>query len=265
MEINLLTLVGIALAAMFLGYFFGLFEGRGQGYKRRKKEEAAGQPAEPATQAEHATQAEPPSPTPPDKGLLRLALDAARKPVLELDGQPLDVSRIGPDQRRRLIDLMLIMRPWVEASTPARPSAPPRVVTPPAQSAPVPIGPRQDRVAAAPIAARSSASASSSAPAAVAGRPVGAREAPEPGPPTTMVGQIDAILRARLTGSPLADRAIRLTESPEGGAIIWIGDQGYTGLADVPDPDAKAAIKAAITEWEEKYTPGYHPGPGHAS
>ena len=38
MQINL-TLIGIALATMFFGYFFGLFEGRGQGYKKRKKEE----------------------------------------------------------------------------------------------------------------------------------------------------------------------------------------------------------------------------------
>ena len=35
-----LVVIGIAIAAMFFGYFFGLFEGRGQGYKKRQKEEA---------------------------------------------------------------------------------------------------------------------------------------------------------------------------------------------------------------------------------
>jgi len=39
MEFNLLTLAGISLALMFFGYFFGLFEGRGQGAKKYKDEE----------------------------------------------------------------------------------------------------------------------------------------------------------------------------------------------------------------------------------
>jgi len=39
MEFDLLSLIGISLVAMFFGYFFGLFEGRGQGYIKRKKEE----------------------------------------------------------------------------------------------------------------------------------------------------------------------------------------------------------------------------------
>ena len=37
--LNLFVLIGIALAVMFFGYFFGLFEGRGQGYKKGKAEE----------------------------------------------------------------------------------------------------------------------------------------------------------------------------------------------------------------------------------
>ena len=39
MEFNLLTLVGISLALMFFGYFFGLFEGRAQGAKKHKNQE----------------------------------------------------------------------------------------------------------------------------------------------------------------------------------------------------------------------------------
>ena len=41
MQISILALVGIGLATMFFGYFFGLFEGRGQGYKKRRNEEAS--------------------------------------------------------------------------------------------------------------------------------------------------------------------------------------------------------------------------------
>jgi len=39
-EITYLAIGAIALVAMFFGYGFGLFEGRSQGYKKRKKEEA---------------------------------------------------------------------------------------------------------------------------------------------------------------------------------------------------------------------------------
>jgi len=250
MDSNLLTIIGIGLVAMFFGYFFGLFEGRGQGYKRRKTEEAAEKPSTPApAQTPSPSKApEPPKLVTPDNSLLRLSLDEDQMPVLEMDGQRADVSGLGPEQRKRLIDLMLVMRPWVDASTPVKPSVPARPATPAIASTPVSAGPRRETDAAAPIAARSPA------PAAIASAT--ARPGPEPGSPTTMVGQIDAILQARLTGTELANRAVRLTESPEGGAIIWIGLQRYAGVADVPDPDIKAVIKAAIAEWEEKYTPG---------
>ncbi len=71
-----------------------------------------------------------------------------------------------------------------------------------------------------------------------------------------MVGQIDAILQSRIAGTALAGRGIHLMESTQGGAAIYIGLQRYAGLADVPDPEVQAAIKAAISEWEAKYTPG---------
>ena len=46
MEISLWALVGIALASMFFGYFFGLAEGRGQGSRKRAKDEALMPPAD---------------------------------------------------------------------------------------------------------------------------------------------------------------------------------------------------------------------------
>ena len=68
--------------------------------------------------------------------------------------------------------------------------------------------------------------------------------------------QIDAILQAHLAGSPLEDRGVFLTQSPEGGVIVYVGLTRYTGVDEVPDAEVKAAIRAAISEWENKYTPG---------
>ena len=32
--------------------------------------------------------------------------------------------------------------------------------------------------------------------------------------------------------------------------------QKYAGVGDVPDPEVQDIIRAAIAEWEKKYTPG---------
>lgn len=233
MDPNLLTLIGIGLAAMFFGYFFGLFEGRGQGRKQHAREISALQP-EPAVAPEPAPA---PTPVPTEKSLLRLSLDAAQAPRLELDDQPVDIASLTPDQRKRLIDLMVTMRPWIEGgpttkAAVAPPIPPPARVTPPAPP-PSPISP-------------AGVTPASAAP---------ARPAPEPGTPTTMVGQIDAILQARLMGTPLASRGIRIADAGEAGATIHVGTQSYSGVGDVPDKDVQSAIRAAIAEWEAKYTP----------
>jgi hypothetical protein len=70
------------------------------------------------------------------------------------------------------------------------------------------------------------------------------------------VSQIDSVLQARLEGTSLGDRGIFLTQSPEGGVIVYVGLTRYNGVDEVPDPEIKAAIRAAISEWEDRYTPG---------
>ena len=75
-------------------------------------------------------------------------------------------------------------------------------------------------------------------------------------PAGSIVSQIDSILQARLGGTPLEDRGVFLAQSPEGGVMVYVGLTKYMGVNDVPDPEIKAAIRAAIAEWENKYTPG---------
>lgn len=75
-------------------------------------------------------------------------------------------------------------------------------------------------------------------------------------PANSIVNQIDSILQTRLVGTPLEERGIFLTQSPEGSVIVYVGLTRYNGIDEVPDPEIKAALRAAITEWENKYTPG---------
>jgi hypothetical protein len=230
-----LAIIGIGLAAMFFGYGFGLFEGRGQGYKKRRQEEASDPTLRPVIQPAPA-----PAPTPPvpanDHTLLRLSLNAREQPCLDMDGQRIDTSRMEPQERKRLIDLMVLMRPWIEGG---------------------PVAPRsQPAPASAPSAAPRPVVTPQPVPPPAAATPPAGSPAEPTVAPTTMVGQIDAILQTRLIGTPLATRGIRLVESMQGGAMVMVGLNRYSGVGDVPDPEVQAAIRAAIAEWEKKYTPG---------
>jgi hypothetical protein len=239
-EITVLALVGIALAAMFFGYAFGLWEGRNQGYKKRKKEEA--------TEKANAPVAPPPAAPEPvqikvdDPGLLRIRNESGYV-TLDLDGSRVDTASLTADQRKRLIEMLNLMRPWLEgkpAAVPAPaksqvfPASQPDSIPEPSQSAPVPPPP-------APAAPRQAVMSKEDRPIAPAG---------------SIVSQIDSILQARLAGSPLEDRGVFLAQSSEGGVMVYVGLTKYTGIDEVPDPAIKAAIRAAITEWEDKYTPG---------
>jgi hypothetical protein len=238
------------IAALVFVYFFGLFEGRSQGYKKRKAEEEQEKEKQPAPTAKPGTV------TVDDPGLLRIR-DENGAFTLDLDGQRLNPISLSADQRKRLIDMLNIIRPWLEG----RP-APAARPTPPSSPKPATLDERLDAIgspapqskpappAAAPPAARQTAQPAAPRPTAPAkdDRPVA--------PANSIVGQIDSILQERLAGTPLADRGIFLTQSPEGGVNVYVGLTRYNGIDDVPDPEIKSVIRAAISEWENKYTPG---------
>ncbi len=226
MQIDYISIIVVGIATLFVGYFVGLFEGRGQ----KNKKGAQSKPEDIKTQP-------PVFITPKENSLLNLRLDNNNHLQLEVDGQRADANQLMPQQRKRLIDLMVMMRPWIDASAP-KPSAPPAKPPP-----------------AAPIAAPISQPIQRPAISASVSTPKKETKKEEATGPTTMVGQIDAILQEHLASSPLANRAIRLFEPPEGGVIVMVGLNKYNGVNDVPDPEVQAVIRGAIAEWEKKYTP----------
>ena len=239
-SLSLFALIGIGLALMFFGYFFGLFEGGRQGYITRTIVEAT-------ESVVIQTPLPPPRPPAPivDNSLLKLSLDNNNQPRLDLDGQHADTSQLTADQRKRLIELMVMMRPWIEA----RPTATPQPVSRPiAAQTPSLSKPRQSPPVAAPV------SQPKSTPVAAAPAPASKDEAPAPA--NSMVAQIDTILQKSLIGTPLAERGIRLIESPQGTVAVYVGLTRYNSVGEVTDPQVQAAIKAAIAEWEKKFVPG---------
>ena len=227
MEINW-SIAGWIIAILVL-YTVGYYEGRGQGYKKRKAEEEQEKKGQPAP-------AQPTAIKVDDPGVLRLKIENGA-PTLDLDGARVKPASLSSDQQTRLDNLLNMIRPGLEGTAPAAPT----MTTPPLHSQPKP----------APVQPAASTLQPTPLPSAIipkADRPMA--------PANSIVGQIDSVLQMRMTGTPLAERGVFLSESPEGGVMVFVGLNKYMGIDDVPDVEIKAAIRAAISEWEYKYTPG---------
>jgi hypothetical protein len=229
---NPFVAIAVAVGAMFFGYFFGLAEGRGQGYKRRKEEEAEQvEKNEPRVELEPLPPDSPALP-PEEDSLLNVTKDNSGALRLKLDGQRIEAEHFNPEQRKRLIAVLTKIRPWLEAPEPAQQTPPKPQARPAPATAPRPVSATQ------PVS------------------PPAVEEAEVVAAPDSIVGQIDSILHAQLAGTSLMEKGIRLQEAPDGGVIVWVGIQKYQGVDDVPDEQIKAAIRTAISAWESKYTPG---------
>jgi hypothetical protein len=220
-------------------YLFGIYEGRGQGYKKRKAEESQEKKDTPPVQSAPVTVKVD------DPGLMRIKNENGML-TLDLDGVRADTAALTADQRKRLIEMLTVIRPWLEGR-PAPVPAPAPVATPPPVTYP-PHSLQPQPVASTPVASRPISQPMASKPA----------EKAENAVPKAIgiVGQIDSILQARIAGTALDGRGIYLANSPEGGVIVNVGLQKFNGIDEVTDPEIKAALRAAITEWENKYTPG---------
>jgi len=249
-SINLLLLIGIVIVFMFFGYAFGLYEGRGQGYKKRKTEEFEEKKDNPT----------PVSVIKDDPGLLRLK-NENNQLRLDMDGQRVDTSApLAPAQRKRLIDLLTLIRPILEGGQSTQAAPQPAPVSPAVfTSMPTPVSP--PAISSAPIRPAEKALVTNSAQPKV--EPVPARislipkkKTETPAAALSMVQQIDEILQLKLADTPLARQGIKIQDAPGGGVMVMVGLNKYEGVGDVPDPAIKAVLQAAVAEWEKKYTPG---------
>ncbi|HUG35151.1 MAG TPA: hypothetical protein VMJ90_10305 [Anaerolineales bacterium] len=217
-------------------YLFGIWEGRRHGYKRRKAEEEKELRENPLATAKPVTVDDP--------GLLRIRNENGNL-TLDLDGTRVDTSALSAEHRKRLVELLTVIRPWLEGR--ATPAAAPSITSPPPPSSPRPasvqpaVHPPPSTPLSQPVAAKS---------------PVIAIEDRPSTPANSIVAQIDSILQTRITGTSIEERGVFLAQSPDGGVMVYVGLKKYMGVDEVPDEEIKSAIRDAITEWEKKYTPG---------
>ncbi len=67
----------------------------------------------------------------------------------------------------------------------------------------------------------------------------------------SIVEQVDDVLQDLLTSSSFSDKNIRLTESPNKGVVVWVGNEYYEGINAVPDEEVKRIIRQAVKKWED--------------
>ena len=244
---NPVVAIAVAIGMMFFGYFFGLFEGRGQGYKKRQAGESESKETESTGEAlPPASPALPPDETP----VLNVSMDSRGHLRLNLEGKRIDLANLTSEHRKRVIAVLTQLRPWLETSKPASspatpgPASSPQVGSPPQEVQPstaipastLPPGPGTGERPTAP--------------------PVDKEEKEAASEPQSILTQIDTILQSQMAGTALMERGIRLAESPDGGVTVWVGINKYASVEEVPDEQIKAAIRMAIAAWESKYTPG---------
>jgi len=232
------VIVGL-LIGMVIGWLIGFFDSNGRSAKKIQASEAQAEAAiaeanskislaeQRIASANRSSQN-----TQDDPGLLRLKTGSGGRITVEMDGAII-VPPLQYDKRRRLIELVSVFRSYLETGQLSQASIQPSASTqtPPGLAA-------TQSVASQPL-------------------PVAAPkpEAEKITSTLSIVGQIDTVLQKRLMNSPLFKRGIRLQDSIRGGVDVYIGSQKYGTIDDVPDEDVKSEIRAAIAEWETRFTP----------
>lgn len=250
-----LTPILVPLAALLVGWAIGFFDSNMRTSNKIKKAEESAQIAikeaeKKITEAQSklASIPETSANRVDDPGLMRIKNENGLL-TLDLDGVRVNPSALTLDQRKRLVEMLNAMRPWLEG----KPAPSPVSATPPAPRPSTPLRASPTPAVPAPpsTTAQPQISVSRSLPTAKKKRD----DEPEPAP-TSIVGQINLILQEHIANTPLANKGVSLMESLAGGVNVYVGVQRFEAIDDVPDEEVKAAIRAATAEWENRYTPG---------
>lgn len=183
--------------------------------------------------------------TPSDgQAALKVLLGPAQNCAVELDGQSVVSGELTPEQRQRLVGIVVQLRPWIDNKPVPQSAAP---IPPPAPVSSPPLS----RV---PVAPRPAASAAPTGPRidpirgfrSLVENDVKKKELP---PLVSVVALIDDVLQRQLINTPLESRGIKLEEGPMGAVMVHVGPVRYNSIDEVPHPEIQAAIRNAIAEF----------------
>lgn len=258
-----LTPILIPLGTLILGWVIGFFDSNNRSAKKIKEAQVRAELAQEDAR-KRLEQAEQQNTLnaqvlQDDPALLCIKMKNGRT-ILEIDGAPVG-GALSTDKRKRLIDLLMILRPYLEGEQPQQPAQKPAVSSPvvtPAQTPPISSfqkGPPVQRQISHPTPPPATVKPVEPTLGAILS-PAKKTTEEKPFASLSIVGQIDSILQSRMMNTPLAGQGIRLKESPQGAVEVYVGLEKFHSVDDVSNQTIKAVIRAAIAEWEEKYTPG---------
>lgn len=67
----------------------------------------------------------------------------------------------------------------------------------------------------------------------------------------SVVDEVNDILQRKLHGSPKAGKGIHLMENHNKEIRFWVGLESYNDVSEIPDPDVRKLIDDAVKEWEQ--------------
>jgi hypothetical protein len=67
----------------------------------------------------------------------------------------------------------------------------------------------------------------------------------------SVVDEVNDILQRKLHGSPMAGKGIHLMENHNKEIRFWVGLESYNDVSEIPDPDVRKLIDDAVKEWEQ--------------
>jgi len=207
-------------------YLFGIFEGRTQGRKRRMEEEAQERKERPEPIHQQIKVDDP--------GILRIKNEQGAL-KLDIDGQRVNPTTLSAEHRKRLIEILNVMRPWLDGKPASQPPA--SISSTGGVSQTLPPNPAPQKKDSSPFSTT-----------------LIKNEEPEL-PPTSIVGQINFVLQQQILNTPLAGQGIKLIESITGGVTFIVGSNSYESIDDIPNEIIKSAIRNAIAVWEKKNSP----------
>jgi hypothetical protein len=211
------------------------------GYAARMFEERP----KPEAQAANAPETEK-SVLPEEHTALKVTLDKNLAWHLEVDGARIAPDELTTEQRARLVNIIVQIRPWIDGKPAPAVSAP----------APIPVPAAAPPPAVAPVSTKPAQQGEKDKTKLSIGRGFRSLMANdlkviENTRPPSIVTMIDDFLQKRLAASPLANREIHLEEGSLGEVIVFVGKTRYAGVDEVPDPEIQTMIKAAIKDWEK--------------
>jgi hypothetical protein len=181
--------------------------------------------------------------------VLKVSIDQSLKWHLDLDKVQVDEpGTMNEEQRQRLVNIVTQIRPWMSGNTDNNKTINAPIETPAAPAR------QQPPVTTSPPVAQEAASRP--APKIDAMRGLRSllnneiKAPPQKG--TSIVSMIDEVLQAKLLSSPLLSKSIRLEEGLMGEVVVLVGANRYNSMDEVPDPEIRAIIKSAISDWEKK-------------